>query len=151
MEDIIQKVKDGLGDKIENWEEKNPRRVYITVDRKNIKEVALFLFEDCKARFVISTGIDTPKGFEILHHFSFDSFGKVVSLKVVVPKSNPELESITPIIPGAEFIEREIYEMLGVKFLNHPRPERLLLSDDWPKDIYPLRKDVTLDGEIKKD
>ncbi|OIN96878.1 hypothetical protein AUJ66_05070 [Candidatus Desantisbacteria bacterium CG1_02_38_46] len=150
MEDIIQKIKDGLGNKIKKWEEKNPRRIYITIAKEDTKESARFLFEDCKARFVISTGIDTPVGFEILHHFSFDSLGKIVSLKVIVPKSNPEIESITPIILGAEFIEREIYEMLGVKFLNHPKLERLLLSDDWPKDICPLRKDVTLGGEIKK-
>lgn len=151
MEDRIKKVKDGLGDKIENWEEKNPRRVYITVDRKNIREVARFIFEDCKARFIILTGIDTPVGYENLYHFDFDSIGTVVTVKTLIPKSTPEIDSIATIIPGANYIEREVYEMLGIKFTGHPDLRRILLSDDWPECVYPLRKDVRLDGEVKKD
>ncbi|PJB28673.1 hypothetical protein CO111_00985 [Candidatus Desantisbacteria bacterium CG_4_9_14_3_um_filter_50_7] len=141
MENIIKKVKDGLGGKIKNWEEKNPGRIYITIDKENIRETAHFIFEDCKARFIILTGIDTPLGYENLYHFDFDSIGTVVTVKTLIPKSAPEIESIATIIPGANFIEREVYDMLGIKFIGHPDPRRLLLSDDWPEGVHPLRRD----------
>ena len=140
MEDIIEKIKTGLGSRIKKWEEHNPKRIYVAIDREDIKDAAKFLFEDCGLRFCISTGVDTPEGYEIMYHFSADKIGKFVTLRVIVPKKDPEIESITPLIPGAEFIEREIYDMLGVKFRNHPRPFRLLLADDWPEDEFPHRK-----------
>ena len=51
-------------------------------------------------------------------------------------------ELITPLIPGAEWIEREMHDILGITFRNHPNMRRLILSDDWPEGVYPLRKDV---------
>lgn len=150
MEDILKKVKEGLGKKIKSWEEKNPRRIYITIAKEDIKEVSRFMFEDCKARFIVISGLDTPDGFESLYHFDFDSIGTVVTFKVLIPRSNPEIDSITPIIPGANFIERELYDLLGIKFTGHPDPRRLLLSDDWPEGVHPLRTDMTTDGKKKK-
>jgi len=141
MEEILIQVKEGLGSKIKNWEEKNPRRIYISIDREIIKEAASFIFLDCKARFVIATGTDTPLGYEIFYHFSFDPIGTIVSLRVLIPKEDPKIDSIAIIVKGAEYIEREIYDMLGIKFTGHPDPRRLLLSDDWPEDVFPLRKD----------
>jgi len=142
MEAIIKKVKEGLGSKVKQWEEKNPRRIYITIDRKDIKEATLFIFDNCKARFIILTGTDTPIGYENLYHFDFDGIGIVVSLRVIIPKDDPKIDSITSIIKGAEYIEREVYDMLGIKFTGHPDPRRLLLSDDWPDDVFPLRKEI---------
>jgi len=149
MEDIIKKIKEGLGKKIKNWEEKNPRRIYITIDKEDIREVARFIFEDCRARFIILTGIDTPHGFENLYHFDLDSMGIVVTVKTLIPKSAPEIDSIATIIPGANFIEREVCELLGVKFAGHPDPRPLLLPDDWPEGVYPLRTDIATDGTPK--
>ena len=50
------------------------------------------------------------------------------------------MASCTDFLPAAEWIEREIAEMFGVKFTGHPQPETLLLPDDWPDGVYPLRK-----------
>jgi len=65
----------------------------------------------------------------------------MVTVKVPVPKENCELESIASLISGANWIEREIAELLGVNFLNHPDPGRLLLAEDWPEGKYPLRQE----------
>jgi len=140
--DVISRVKDNLKDKIISWEEKSPRRHYFTIKKNDLTSVAKYLFEKVKARFIIASGIDTPKGIEILYHFSFDrEGGKIVTAKVLVPKDKCEVESIASIIPGAEWIEREIQELLGVKFLNHPDPRPLLTAEDWPEGVYPLRSD----------
>jgi Ni,Fe-hydrogenase III component G len=45
-------------------------------------------------------------------------------------------------IPGAEWIEREIHDILGIEIKHHPNMRRLVLADDWPEGVYPLRKDL---------
>ena len=59
----------------------------------------------------------------------------------VLDRDAPELESIASFCPAAEWIEREIWELLGGEFIDHPDLRHLLLSDDWPEGNYPLRKD----------
>lgn len=141
-QDVIKELKEKLGKKILKWEEKPPQRYYITISRKDILEVVNFIFKKQKARFIIESGVDTPLTIEILYHFSFDRLGKIVTLKVLLPKDGCEVESIAPLIPGASWIEREIGELFGVKFLNHPDPRRLLLAEDWPEGEYPLRQKI---------
>ncbi|MBE0477913.1 NADH-quinone oxidoreductase subunit C [Candidatus Aerophobetes bacterium] len=149
--DIIEKTKELLKDKIVAWEEKSSQRHYFTIKKTDIAFVAKHLFEKLRARFIIASGIDTPKGVEILYHFSFDrEGGQVVTVKVLVPRQKCEIESIAPSIPGATWIEREIQELLGVKFLNHPDPRPLLTSEDWPEGVYPLRLDYR-DAQFPED
>jgi len=149
--DVISRIKESLTDKIISWKEKSPKRHYFIIGKTDIVPVAGYLFEKAGARFITASGIDTPKGIEILYHFSFDrEGGEVATFKVLIPKQNCEVESIAPIIPGASWIEREIQDLLGVKFLNHPDPRPLLISEDWPKNKYPLRidyRDVDLTSE----
>ena len=99
------------------------------------------LVADEGARLATVTGIDVRDGTELLYHLCFDTDCYTATLKVLVPRSTDAMDSITPWLPGAEFIEREIQDLLGVSFHGHPRPERLILSDDWPEGVYPLRRD----------
>lgn len=139
--DIKDNIKERLGSKILDWKEVSARRIYFSVDKKDIYETTKFLFKDLGLRFAIASGVDTPEGLEILYHFSFDRSGEFYSVRVLIEdKKNPEIDSITPLFVGAEWIEREIWEMLGIKFRGHPNLKRLLLSDDWPQGDYPLRQ-----------
>jgi len=61
---------------------------------------------------------------------------------VFLKKPQAEVESIANLIKCAEWIEREIAELLGVKFNNHPNMKHLILPEDWPEGKYPLRRDV---------
>jgi len=139
--DPIAAIKAEFEDRIVSWEEKSPKRYYITVPREDITKVADFIFAKQGARFIIASGVDTPEAIEILYHFAFDKLNKILTVKVPVPKERCEIESIAPIIAGANWIEREIAELLGVNFLNHPNPKRLLLAEDWPEGKYPLRQE----------
>jgi len=139
--EIVEQIKEKLKDKILDFFKKNEQRYYITVKTEDIVDVSKILFSELGCRFAIATGIDTPKGIEILYHFSHDKTGKIFTIKVLIPdKKKPEIESISKIIKGAEWIEREIWEMLGVNFKNHPDLRRLLLAEDWPEGVYPLRQ-----------
>ncbi|MFH1128370.1 MAG: NADH-quinone oxidoreductase subunit C [Candidatus Omnitrophota bacterium] len=138
--DIREKIKQKLDKRIIVWEEKSPRRIYFTIKKEDIFETVRFLFKDLGLRFSIATGTDMPQAIEILYHFSFDKTGEFYSVRTLIEdKIKPEIASITPIFPGAEWIEREIWEMLGIKFIGHPNLKRLLLAEDWPQGNYPMR------------
>ncbi|MDD2752212.1 MAG: NADH-quinone oxidoreductase subunit C [Candidatus Omnitrophica bacterium] len=137
---IKENIKESLGARIQDWQEHSSRRIYFTLKKEDIVEAVRILFRDLGLRFVIASGTDTPAAFEILYHFSHDKSGEIYSARVLLEdKKNPQIDSIAPLFPGAEWIEREIWEMLGIKFIGHPNLKRLLLADDWPQDNYPLR------------
>ena len=130
-----------MGAKIKDWQDKSSKKAYLTVDKKDIVETVKFLFRDMGLRFITATGMDSLQHFEIIYHFISDPAGEFYSVRVIIEdKKNPEVPSITPLFPGAEWIEREMWEMLGINFKGHPNLKRLLLADDWPEGEYPLRQ-----------
>ena len=132
-----------IKDKLIDIEEPTKGRVVLPCESQNSLAVNKFLFEELGLRFVIVTGIDSDSCFEMLYHYSNDETGCVITIKAFIrDRENPAIESITPLLPGAEWIEREVHDLLGIDFPNHPNMRRLILSDDWPEGVYPLRKDV---------
>lgn len=146
---ISDKIKEKLQDKIISWQDCSARRIYASIKPQDIKEVAHLLFKDLSLRFITASAQEMPEGgFQIIYHFTFDKTGEVISIKVDLPdKAKPEIDSITNIIIGAEWIEREIWELLGINFKNHPNLKRLLLAEEWPDGDYPLRHDHEHTGE----
>ena len=138
---LVQELKTQLGARALSVEQTARNNVFVTVRPQDVPDACRIVWDGMRSRFAIITGIDVVGGIELLYHFVFDQAHAVVTLKTTVGKPFPEIESITPVVPAAEWIEREIMDLLGVKFRNHPRPERLILADDWPEGVYPLRKD----------
>jgi Ni,Fe-hydrogenase III component G len=134
---------DKIKDKVTKIEQTTDRRIFLDCEAENSYALNKYLFEDVPLRFVIATGIDSTNCFEILYHYSCDEIGWVVTLKAFIrDRQNPAIDSIAPFLPGAEWIEREIHDELGIEFKGHPNMRRLILSDDWPEGVYPLRKEV---------
>ncbi|OGS23073.1 MAG: hypothetical protein A2252_08105 [Elusimicrobia bacterium RIFOXYA2_FULL_39_19] len=141
MESIIEKAREKLGNKVKNYFKKNEKRHYLEINPHDIIECTKIMFNGLESRFITATGVHLRTGFEIMYHFSYDKTGEVITLRVYLnEKDKPEIDSITPLIRGAEWIEREIWEMLGINFKNHPNMKRLLLAEDWPEGKYPLRQ-----------
>lgn len=141
-EDILIPIKEKLADKLFNFTQPIPRRIYAEADPKDIVAIAKVLFWELKLRFATATAAQIPDGFEILYHFSFDKSGQMVTVRTrLKDKEHPEIDSLAPTFKAAEWIEREMHEILGVHFRGHPNLEHLLLVDDWPEGEYPLRKD----------
>ena len=135
----------------------------VTVEPTRLVEVCTFLRDDARLRFEILndiSGVDylepdpkkAPKaGFdphlEVVYHLSsFTHPGRRFTLKVVLPRWKddtpgelPEVPSVAGVWRTADWQEREVYDLVGVKFLGHPDPRRILLNDDWVG--HPLRKD----------
>jgi len=88
--------------------------------------------------------------FEVVYHFYRTRGGPGEVLKVRVPRENPVLPSVTPVFPGAEFQEREIWDLFGIRFTGHPDLRRILLWEGFAG--HPLRKDwrePQYEGEVK--
>ncbi len=132
-----------IKDKLLAFEQPLDNRINISCEAEDAYAVNKFLFEEVPLRFVTATGIDSDDCFEILYHYSYDQTGCVITLKTFIrDRKQPQNESITPFLPAAEWIEREIHDILGIKFKNHPNLKRLILADDWPEGVYPMRKEV---------
>jgi len=125
-----------------DWNRPGDRRIRVRVKSESFSAVARFLAGSGQVRFITATAMDTLGAFiEVWYHFDLFQTPQVLSLLVLVPKADPRLPSITPVLPGADRIEREITEMFGVRFEGHPRPGRLLLPEGWSRAVPPMRKD----------
>jgi Ni,Fe-hydrogenase III component G len=132
-----------IKDKLIGIEHRPEIRIFLMCESENNYEVCKFLFEEVEARFVIATCIDSDNCYEILYHFSYDQTGCVITVNSFIrDRENPSIESIGQSLPGAEWIEREMHDEFGVEFKNHPDMRRLVLADDWPEGVYPLRREV---------
>jgi len=117
------------------------RRVYIKIEREKAYDLARFLFEVKGFRLSIATGIDLSDGIEILYHFSHDEVGTYYTIRTIVPKDDLKIRSLADFLPAANWIEREIHELLGIDFVGHPNLIPLLTAEGWPEGTYPLRRD----------
>ncbi len=86
------------------------------------------------------TCIDWRTHLTMVYHLTSTNHRHIIVIKSKLHRNNPEIESVSAIWRTAEFHEREVYELFGVKFLNHPDMRKLLLTDDWSGG-FPLRKD----------
>lgn len=145
---LMFRIKDRLGDVVFGIEEKSPKRVYISVHKSDLRRAAGVFFEDFGARFLTASGTDNGKNFEILYHFSFDNLGKIISIRTFIEKKSSAVDSIVPAVgPSAEWIEREMHELLGIDFIGHPDLRPLLLTEDSAAmDKYPYKMRILNEG-----
>lgn len=85
------------------------------------------------------TCVDWKTHFTMVYHFSSTIHRHNIVVKAKLDGGNPEIETISDIWRTAEMLEREVYDLFGVKFLHHPDLRRLMMPDDW--EGWPLRKD----------
>lgn len=118
--------------------------LHFAIEKRAMRAVVDRLVNELQARFMISVGTDTRPvtgDFAILHLFSLDREHLYVLLESPVSEKDLHIESITGLVPGANWAEREFRDAIGVHPEGHPDPRRLLLAYDWPEGVYPLRRD----------
>jgi len=147
---IIGRLKEALGEAFIKHEFRRylrKRTAFVTIRKEGIRQAAEILLEE-GARLMTASGVDLgakrPE-LEVIYHLVIDDKGIILNIRASVPKEKPVMDSITPLIPGASFIEREIHDLFGVRFEGHPDPRRLILPDDWPEGVCPLRKSYKLE------
>jgi formate hydrogenlyase subunit 5 len=114
----------------------------------NRNVVKILLETDSSAGISAITGLDLGEKIGLMYHIRTN--GVIVTISTELPKDNPRIPSITDLIPGANFHEREAADLFGITFQGHPSPGRLVLPEDWPENLYPLRKDAKIDDYTAK-
>jgi NADH-quinone oxidoreductase subunit C len=113
------------------------------IPAEKLHEVAQSLKENpqTKMDYLFSlTAADRKDGFNMVYHLTSTEYHHVVVLRVILAdKANPVIATISDLWNAAEYFEREVFDLFGIKFENHPDLRRLFLDDDWVG--YPLRKD----------
>jgi Ni,Fe-hydrogenase III component G len=156
----LQKVLEILRPWVREVKSPEENRLDVTILPEHLKAAAKALFDAKWGYLATITGLDnapTKSGeqldietaqeifsegtIEALYHFC--SGAEVTTIRVKVPYSEPFLDSICDFMPSATLYERELMEMFGVIVVGTPNRERLLLAEDWPDGVYPLRKSFT--------
>jgi len=145
VKDTIKKLEAKFGPRISVQKGANEKQYFVLLkDKQDNREVVKYLFKDLGARLNIMTGIDGRDFVEVLYHFSFDIPGNgfIITVKALVEKPLPNIDTVSDIVTGAKWIEREIYELFNVKFKGHPELIPLLRSDTRPADYFPFQREV---------
>ena len=85
----------------------------------------------------------TPR-FQVSYHILSHPFKERIRLRVLVSEANPTLDSITPVWPSANYYEREVFDLFGIRFDGHPNLRRIMMPEEWQG--HPLRKDYPVEG-----
>ncbi|HEX5645832.1 MAG TPA: NADH-quinone oxidoreductase subunit C [Nitrospira sp.] len=130
--------------------------VAVTVTRDRLHDIAQFLRDEPGMDFdyiVHVSSVDWPdeeERFEVVWEFYSIRKRRRIRLKTRVPESDCIVDSLVDLWRGADFMEREVYDMMGIRFRNHPDLRRILMPDDYTEG-YPLRKDFPLRGKGWRD
>lgn len=122
----------------------------IYVDRSSIREACALLRDDASCAFNFLSDVTcvdwfpAEPRFEVIYHLLSIPKKERVRLKVRLDGMSPVVDSVTPVWPGANYFEREVFDLFGIRFSGHPYLVRLLMPEDW--EGHPLRKDYPVEG-----
>ena len=149
--DLEKKINSELTTKIKKTEIRH-EQLYINIDNEDLIDVTLFIKsnENTKFRQLIDiTVVDYPENaqrFKVVYLFLSHEFNQRIILSYQISE-NEVIPSLTPIYPAANWMEREVFDMYGVKFKDHPDMRRILT--DYGFEGHPLRKDFPLTGHTE--
>jgi len=146
-QELVGALIESFGEKIQHKTEFRGETT-CTIAANDLREIARFCRDELSFDYLIDiTGIDNfgdePR-FEILYHPYSIAHAFYLRLKLKVPDEAGAVDTVSDIWPTANWHEREIYDMMGIKFNGHPDLRRILMWDGYP--FFPLRKDFPLEG-----
>ena len=151
LEDLEKKINSELTTKINNTEVKHDQ-LYIEIDKDDLTDVTLFLKTNHETKFrqlIDVTVVDYPENtqrFKMVYLFLSHEFNQRIILTYLI-NENEVIPSLTSIFPAANWMEREVFDMYGVSFKDHPDLRRILT--DYGFEGHPLRKDFPLTGHTE--
>lgn len=122
----------------------------VYIERSALREACVLLRDDpsCLFNFLSDvTCVDwypAQPRFEVIYQLLSIPKKERVRLKVKLDEGSPVVESVTSVWPGANYFEREVFDLFGVRFAGHPYLRRLLMPEDW--EGHPMRKDYPVEG-----
>ena len=146
-QETIESLDKSFKEKLQNKTEFRGETSY-TISANDLRDIAKFCREDLSFDYLLDiTSIDNfgeePR-FEIVYHLYSMPNAVHLQLKLKLSEEPGEVDTVSDIWPTANWHEREIYDMMGIKFIGHPDLRRILMWDGYP--FFPLRKDFPLAG-----
>jgi len=151
LTDLEKKINSELTTKI-NKSEIRHEQLYLYIDSEDLIDVTLFIKNNEKTKFrqlIDVTVVDYPENvqrFKLIYLFLSHEFNQRIVLSYLI-NENEVIQSLTSIYPAANWMEREVFDMYGVKFKDHPDLRRILT--DYGFEGHPLRKDFPLTGHTE--
>ena len=151
LESLEKKINSELTTKIKSTKI-NHSQIYVSIDKEDLLEVIVFLKNNAQTKFrqlIDITAVDYPqneKRFKLVYLFLSHEFNQRLILSYYINEKEL-IPSLTSIYPSANWMEREVFDMYGVKFKDHPDLRRILT--DYGFEGYPLRKDFPLTGHTE--
>ncbi|MFQ6126826.1 MAG: NADH-quinone oxidoreductase subunit C [Candidatus Heimdallarchaeota archaeon] len=134
---VREKMKNSLNeDYLEETSDKY-YRYYVRIKSNRIRDATQILVNDLDGRLVALSADDVGVlGFDIIYHFDFTHLEKhfYLSVKARVPRENPVIDSVANIAWSVNWAERELMDLMGIKFDGHPDPRKLFLPYEWPSE-----------------
>jgi len=128
----------------------------VTVDGARLLEIVRWLHDDASQRYDYLSDVtavefrDADQPIEVVWHLRSLPFRRFVRVKVLLARGAPlEVQSVWPVYKGADWIERECYDMFGIVFRGHPDLRRILMWEQY-REGFPLRKDFPLRGRFSR-
>ncbi len=153
MKTVFEVLKEKLGDSIQKVLGASEKELSILAAKDSIPKIAAFLVQALEMRFLFIFASDERKdqGFFCLRYvFSYQHQDKFLIVETRVEAKDLTFPSLTSFLPQANWQEREIQDLFGLSPKGHPDPRPLVLHEDWPKGLFPLRKDFKFSGEIPR-
>ena len=138
-EEILAQIKNRFPDAVVNVPEAKDFTIVLRPD--SLMDVATYLRDEAGMDFLSSVAsVDYEDRFEVVYHLgAVARKGGHLVLKVGLPKDDPSVPSLTPLWPGVEFQECEVYDLMGIRFVGHPDLRRIMMWEGY--EGHPLRKD----------
>jgi Ni,Fe-hydrogenase III component G len=111
-------------------------RYYVRSKAAHIKDITRLLLKEAGRLVAISANDEGIKGFDLVYHFDFShqEKGLMLSMKIRLPRKDPVIDSVTEIAWSANWAERELMDLMGIRFDGHPDPRKLFLPYAWPSE-----------------
>ncbi|MEA1962001.1 MAG: NADH-quinone oxidoreductase subunit C [Bacillota bacterium] len=143
LEDMLQALQEQLGEKMEV--SSDSFFTFLRVAPGEVLGLAKNLRENYGFNHLANlSSVDYGETFEIVYHIYSIPENDKIAIKTSVPRNKAEIDSVFSVWPTADWQEREVYDLMGIKFKKHPNLIRVLLPDDF--EGHPLRKDFKMEG-----
>jgi len=151
LQPIVTDLTERFGTRITDVRLARPNEIYLHAQLELVAGFCAQVYKKWNGRLVSLFADDARREayvFHLYYVFAIDAAHGFIILRVSVPEEQPVFLSLTNALPAANWQEREVQDLFGLKLEGHPNPRRCALHDDWPQ-IYPLRKDFDLRTQLR--
>src|SRR3989338_7811546 len=154
MNRAVESLREKFGGSVEGVSTEREPQTSVSIPKGSLVRAVGFLIQELEMRFLFLFASDERKGaggYRVRYVFSSPRENQFLILTVKVEEKEPAFPSLTPWLPQANWQEREVQDLFGLTAEGHPDPRQLVFHGDWPRGLYPLRKDFKFSGKVPRE